>query len=138
MTTARSIIALCIVATVASAAWAQSAGPVSRSDVKADARSASQRGKTAEGEMKDGNFLAPTGVSTLLRSDVKKEAQTSVRANDWINRENGYATGYSDSGKEPTFISTMSSAQVRDAAMLVRFVPAGESRTQNTERSISP
>jgi hypothetical protein len=138
MTHARSLIALAVVAAFTSVASAQTTTtPAARSDVKADAKAAVKSGKTAEGELKDGSASAPTGMSDKSRTDVKSEAKAAVKTGATAEGEKGGA-GYSGPDKNARTGSTASRTEVKGKATSAVSAPAGESKTQNTERTVAP
>ena len=115
MTNARSLIAIAIMTAFTSAAFAQTAGPASRSDVKANARAADRSGNTAEGEIKDGSGPAPTGMSNKSRRNVKNEARAAVQSGSTAEGEKG-GTSYSGPEKDTRTSSTKSRATVKNEA----------------------
>jgi hypothetical protein len=137
MTHARSLIALAVVAAFTSVASAQTTTPPARADVKADAKAAVKSGKTAEGELKDGSASAPTGMSDKSRTDVKSEANAAVKSGATAEGEKG-GTSYSGPDKGVRTTSTASRTDVKGKATSAVSAPAGESKTQNTERTVAP
>ena len=115
MTNVRFLIATAIITAFTSAALAQTAGPASRSDVKAKARAADRSGNTAEGEIKDGSSPAPSGRSNTSRRNVKNEARAAVRSGSTAEGERG-DTSYSGPEKGSRTSSTKSRATVKNEA----------------------
>ena len=137
MTNARSLTALAVLAAFTSVAAAQTTMPATKADVKADARAAVKSGKTAEGEIKDGSASAPSGMSDKSRADVKSEARAAVKSGTTAEGEKG-GTTYSGPDKGTKTTSTAARSDVKASATSAVTAPAGESKTQNTERSVAP
>ena len=137
MTHARSLIALAAMAAFASVASAQSTMPT-RTDVKAEARTAVKTGQTEEGELTKGAASKPKSdtVSTKARSDFKSEAKAAEKSGTTAKGDgpNTYSGPEKSTGR-----SDKTRAEVKsDAAMSKGKTPAGEAKTLNTERSVPP
>ena len=139
MTHVRTLIALAAMAGFASVASAQSTMP-SRTEVKADAKTAVKTGETAKGELPAGTASKPMSdtVSTKARSDVKSEAAAAEKSGTTAKGTGPNSYSGPDKAATGNRSSTTRADVKADRAMSKASAPAGQSQTVNTETSIPP
>jgi len=89
---------------VVASAFAQTAAPATRAEVKAETKEAVKAGKTVEGQAAPAQAMANKATSTAARADVKKEAASAEKAGTIAA---GQVT------KEPKATSTKPRAEVK-------------------------